>query len=93
MAIEVLDKYKTFEDEIYRWIIVYDENIPEFCQNPTNHIEKFFKSDMGMFVEERAKGVERSLQENVVSPLIDTNIIVCCFMKEADIAYMSLKYA
>lgn len=91
MAIRLLDKCKIIDDEVYRWVSVCDLEIPEFYPSSAESVDGFFRSDMSKYVKENGKEIELFEQQNVVGLITDVSI--CCYMKEKDITYLSLKYA
>ena len=87
----ILDKKKIIDNEIYRWVSVCDLEIPEFYPSSTESVHSFFMSDMGKYVKENGKEIQLFEQQNVIH--LVTDVTICCYMKEKDITYLSLKYA
>ena len=87
----VLDKKKIIDDEVYLWVSVCDLEIPEFYPSSAESVDGFFRTEMGKYVRENGKEIELFEQQNVLRLYSDVSI--CCYMKEKDITYLSLKYA
>ena len=87
----ILDKKKIIDNEVYQWVSVCDLEIPEFYPSSAESVDSFFRTEMGKYVKENGKEIELFEQQNVIR--LVTDVTICCYMKEKDITYLSLKYA